>query len=143
MSQPESGNELKLPVFSPGVVVRETANYRVVMDWKPGLEGQTNGGRFFIEPKTYEAQQMLFSAARAHNISNFNERDVPNPGKEIKKRSCLRADFIVENLPPLMLGEMQIPANDEDSIPPPDRMEECLKLHLMSYTFTDLPSQST
>jgi hypothetical protein len=142
MTQPELKNELKLPGFSPSGLVRETTNFIVMMDWKPGLEGQTNGGRFFIEPKTDEAQKMLSMAAKEHNIDNFNERGVPNPDGEIMMRQCLRADFIVENLPSLMLGVVEIPNEGEDSIPSPDRMEECLRLNPSMYTFGDLLTQS-
>jgi|SRR3989344_6249065 len=132
----ELPSELSLPEFSPGATVRESEQYRIVMDWKPGSEKQKSGQRFFIEPKTDEAQRMLEMASKTHNIGNFNEREVINEeGTSIRR--CLRADFIIENLPSLLLGQVDIPAEGEDTIPSPDRMEECLRNHPSHYSYTD------
>lgn len=127
---------LELPKFIPGGVVRETRNFRVVTDWKPGLENQVDGERFFIEPKTEMAEGMLQMAAEAHHISNFNIRKVTLGDKTIEF-SCLRADFIPENLLSLLRGATEIPEEGEDTIPSPDRMEECLELHPDKYTFSN------
>lgn len=136
LSKEKSTIELELPEFEAGKVVRETDNYRVVMDWKPSLTNQPEGRRFFIEPKTDVAQQMLTSAAKAHNIDNFNERNVPfKDGAE--NRQCLRADFITENLPSLLQGKVEIPEEGEDTIPPPDRMEELISRKSSEYSFGD------
>lgn len=123
-------------IFEPGNVLGETANYRVVMGWKPGLEGQGDGQRFFIEPKTDAAEQMLRAAAKAHNIPNFNMRDV-NVDGVVTSRECLRADYNAVNLGPLLLGRVVVPAEGADSVPAPDRLEECLRDHPGLYTFKD------
>lgn len=123
---------LALPDFYPGCVVKETANYRVVTDWKPGLENQPDGERFFIEPKTDAGEEMLFSAAQAHNIPNFNPRTVLD-----SKRLCLRCDFSMENLGPIFFRETIVPEVGKDSVPSPDRMEECLEQGHKEYSFED------
>lgn len=68
--------ELRLPNFVVGGVIRETDNFRIVMDWKPGVEEQIGGERFFIEPLTNEGQSMLRLAVQLHRIGNFNKREV-------------------------------------------------------------------
>ncbi|EKD57511.1 MAG: hypothetical protein ACD_57C00259G0005 [uncultured bacterium] len=117
-------------------MVKETANYRVIMDWKPGLEDQPEGERFYIEPKTDKAEAMLISAAMAHNIPNFDTRNVVTKNK-VRARQCLRTDFIVENLRPIFFKETIVPEEGKDSVPSPDRMEECLDLNRTEYTFED------
>lgn len=126
---------LVLPRFVSGAVVRATSYFRIVMDYKPELQGQKEGERFYIVPLTDEAERMLGLAAKEHNISNFSVRDVTTP-EGSPQRSCLRADFSAENLPVILLGEVDIPVEGEDSIPSIERMEECLKLHPDSYTFS-------
>ncbi len=123
-------------IFVPGKVIRETENFRVVMGWKPGLEEEAEGRRFFIEPKTDEAEKILTLAVKAHRIANINAREVAN-GEDITARQCLRADYSEYNLLPLLLGKVIVPKEGKDSVPSPDRMEECLKLHPNEYTFSD------
>jgi hypothetical protein len=135
MSQ-EASVEFTLPPFIPGRVVRETPNYRVVTDWKPGRENQDGGERFYIEPKTKEAEQMLKMAALIHHIANFNEREV-TVGEEVVIQQCLRADYITGNLPSLLYGKTERPGKSEDTIPSPDRLEECLAKHPSYYSFVD------
>lgn len=123
-----------LPEFSPGKVVRETTNYQVVTDWKPGRENDPKGQRFYVLPKTTTAEHMLQLAANLHNVHNFVARSVVID--EIStSRQALRADFIKENVPSLFYGKTEIPSDGEDSIPSPDRLEECLRDHKDSYTF--------
>lgn len=135
LSKDKQPTELELSEFEVGRVIRETDNYRVLMGWKPGLEDQEEGKRFFIEPKTDDAQVILTSAAKAHNIDNFNVREVSSESGT-KNRRCLRADFTVENLPSLLQGKVEIPKEGEDTIPPPDRMEECIKSNAGTYSFS-------
>lgn len=121
----------KLPQFVPGKVLRETKNFRVVMDWKPDEEETIGGERFFIEPKNKKAEFMLKLAALTHNLKDrhFNKRNEFN---------CLRADFKATNLPVLIKGETRIPKSPkEDTIPSPDRMEECLVRHPSRYMIDD------
>ena len=136
LSKEKPRAKLELHEFEVEKVIRETDNYRVVMDWKPSLENQPEGRRFFIEPKTDSAQKMLLSAAKAHNIGNFNERQVPFE-EGSAKRQCLRADFIAGNLPSLLKGKVEIPKEGEDTIPSLDRMEKCLKNRSSTYTLSD------
>ncbi|MBI4079009.1 MAG: hypothetical protein HY429_01800 [Candidatus Levybacteria bacterium] len=134
----------KLPQFVPGRVLRETKNFRVVMDWKPGEEEKTGAERFFIEPKNKDAEFMLRLAALTHNLkdTHFNQRKVLVMGEEKKtfwEFGCLRADFKAANLPVLLKGKVEIPkSTNEDTIPSPDRMEDCLVLHPRRYTFNEL-----
>jgi len=127
---------LELPIFIPRAVVRDTINFRVVMDWKPGQENQQGGERFFIEPKNATAEIMLQLAADVHNVKNFNKRKVI-VGDKTLEMSSLRADFIKENMPSLLQATVEIPEEGKDSIPSPDRMEKCLELHPNRYTFSD------
>ncbi len=127
---------LALPEFATNRTVKETANYRVVTDWKPGLEDQPQGKRFYIEPKTDDAEEMLFSAAQAHNIPNFNKRNVVTE-TGVRTRLCLRADFSVDNLGPIFFRETVFPEVGNDTIPSPDRMEECLEQGHKEYSFED------
>lgn len=133
----EHESKLILPQFALGGLVRQTRQFRVLMDWKPGLERQKGGERFFIEPLTDEAQRMLRSAADVHYIANFNVRSVESMDGVISQRECLRADFSEANLPVLLRGEVKIPKEGEDTVPSIERMEECLRLHLATYTFSD------
>ncbi len=132
----EQDTLLSLPDFTNGTIVKETIHFRVVMGFKPGLEGQPDGARFFIEPLDDDAESMLKLAAKAHHIPNFNQREVRTLN-ESKPRECLRADFIADNLPALLHGHIDIPTEGSDSVPSPDRMEACLKLHPTGYTFSD------
>lgn len=132
----EKPDGLALPEFATNRTIKETANFRVVMDWKPGLEDQPEGERFYIEPKTDEAEEMLFSAAQAHNIPNFNKRNVVTE-TGIRTRLCLRADFIIENLGPIFFRETVVPEEGKGSVPSPDRMEECLEQGHKEYSFED------
>ncbi|OGH11389.1 MAG: hypothetical protein A3B38_01000 [Candidatus Levybacteria bacterium RIFCSPLOWO2_01_FULL_36_13] len=131
----EQRRELDLPSFTKGAIVKETPNYRVVMDYKPGDEGKASGQRFFIEPLSDEAERMLALAALKHNVLNINYREI-----EVRKvkalRKSLRADFIAENLPSLLFGVTQAPEEGADTIPSPERMEECLNSHPETYTFS-------
>ena len=78
MSSVEPLKESLLPRFEAGRVVRQTTHFRVVMDYKPGLEKTEAGERFFIEPLSDKAEIMLGLAALAHNVgvNNFNFREV-------------------------------------------------------------------
>lgn len=126
-----------LPPIKAGEIIRKTPNFQVVTDYKPGLEGKRKGERFFIEPLTPSGTQMLLSASQAHNVYNFNHRTV---GEYVFP--CLRADYIKENLPVLLKGEVQIPKPGEDTIPSPDRMDELIAQHKHIYTFADnLPEE--
>lgn len=58
MKNEEAIPHLELPSFTPSGVFRETPHFRVVMDWKPGMEEQSGGERFFIEPKYKKALKM-------------------------------------------------------------------------------------
>ncbi|MBI4036501.1 hypothetical protein HY386_01310 [Candidatus Daviesbacteria bacterium] len=132
----EITQRLELPAFTPGGILRETPHFKIVMDWKLGMERQPGGERFFIEPKDEGALRMLQLAARVHRINNFNNRTVQTSQGE-KEFPSLRANFSMENLPTLLLGVVEIPEDDEDTIPSPDRMEGCLRLHPDEYTFSD------
>lgn len=138
MNPLEQGVKLVLPDFVPGRLVCEASQYRVIMGWKPGEEGEK---RFFIQPLTDEAEAMLHAAALMHRIPNFNTMPVKTEDG-IRKRECLRANFEEDNLPVLLLGEMQIPSEGEDTVPSLERMEECLRLHPNFYTFSDEAPQS-
>lgn len=136
MVSKEATSRLELPTFTLGGVFRETPHFRVVMDWKPGMEGQAGGERFFIEPKDDQALAMLQLAARTHRINNFNDRRVKASEWE-KELPSLRTDFSRENLPILLSGLVEIPKEGEDTIPSPDRMEECLGSHPEKYSFAE------
>ncbi len=125
-----------LPQFIPGHVVRNTPNYQVVTDYKPGMEGNPKGWRFYIVPKTDDAERMLHQAADVHNIHNFVPRQVVDADKTVE-RQALRADFIEENLQPLFQGKTEKPGEGEDTIPSPDRLEDCLRDHPDHYSFSD------
>lgn len=125
-----------LPPIVPGEVLRRTPNLQVVTDYKPGLEGQRAGERFFIEPFTSDAEAMLAKAAAVHNIYNFIIRR--HPGRFGDFTPCLRADYIPGNVDVLLKGEVKIPELGKDTIPSPDRMEECIaKNPYGAYTFSD------
>lgn len=126
---------LALPQFATNQLVKETVNYRVVTDWKPSLEDQPEGKRFYIEPKTDAAEETLIAASKAHNIPNFDKRNVLTE-TGVRARQCLRADFSVENLGPIFFRETVVPEEGEDSVPSPDRMEECLNQG-HDYSFED------
>lgn len=127
-----------LPPITPGEIIRKTPNFQVVTDYKQGLEGQSRGARFFIEPLTSSGSNMLFSASIAHNNFNFDIRPRPyNPPGHEYAIPCLRVDYILENIPPLILGEVQIPNPGKDSIPSVDRMEACIEKRDNDYTFAD------
>jgi hypothetical protein len=121
-----------LPPINPGEIIRKTPNFRVVTDYKPGLENTRAGERFFLEPLTIRGIRMLFLASKAHNIYNFNHR----PVKEYTL-PCLRADYILPNVAVLLQGEVQVPRPGEDTIPSPDRMETCIAKEKYTYTFAD------
>lgn len=126
-----------LPEIVPGAELLVTPNYRVVTDYKPGLEGQRAGERFFIEPRTGQGYSVLLKAAIAHNIYNFNHRPIPgirNTGADLIP--SLRADYSRENLPAIFDGVVEIPQPGEDTIPPPQRMEACMA-NGREYTFAD------
>ncbi len=127
---------LDLPPFSAGSIIRSTHNFRVVMGYKPGMEGQKTGERFFIEPLSDKAEKMLELAAAAHNVPNITNRPV-HLDDQVQIRKSLRADFITENLPALIAGLTEIPTEGIDTIPSPDRMEECLRDHPNHYSFSD------
>lgn len=139
---------LELPPFIPGGVVRTTNHFRVVMDYKSGFEydfgedetDKTPKKRFYIEPLSDDAQEMLGLASEMHGFSGdgFRERPV-TVGDETRERLCLRADFTVDNLPSLLLGIVEIPDPYEGryTIPSLERMEACLKDHPDRYSFTD------
>ena len=133
-----------LPEMTPGEIVHQTEHYCVVTDFKPGMEGDPNGARFFIELRDEsKSVWMLFEAAKAHNIYNFNIRPVSIPWGIVYLPS-LRADYIPNNIHPLIEGRVEIPVSprvEDHTIPSPDRMETCLKRippsgHL-EYTFVD------
>ncbi|OGH02569.1 MAG: hypothetical protein A2798_02935 [Candidatus Levybacteria bacterium RIFCSPHIGHO2_01_FULL_37_17] len=138
MSSVEPLKESLLPRFEAGRVVRQTTHFRVVMDYKPGLEKTEAGERFFIEPLSDKAEIMLGLAALAHNVgvNNFNFREVA-VGDIKTLRKSLRADFIAVNVASLFLGVTEIPKEGADTIPSPKRMEECLASHPDTYTFSD------
>ena len=121
-----------LPPINPGEIIRKTPNFQVVTDYKPGLEDKRSGERFFLEPLTRRGAAMLLIASKAHDIYNFNHRPV-----EGYVFPCLRADYIRANIPVLLKGEVQIPKLGEDTIPSPDRIEECIMKGNMIYTFAD------
>lgn len=132
-------DRLSLPKIIPGEIIRETTNYRVVTDHKPGTTRQRQDERFFIIPRTYRGVKMLLDGALRHNIFNFNLRsvqDVITPG-EIDYVPCLRADYSRENLPSLLEGKVGIPQPGEDTIPPPDRMDECIGMEREVYSFSN------
>lgn len=132
----ETGEKLTLPPFTKGAIAKETAHFRIVMDYKPGEEEKVSGQRFFIEPLTDGAEIMLAMAAIKHNVLNINFREVSN-GDIKTLRKSLRADFIAENLPSLLFGVTEKPEDGKDTIPSPDRMEQCLNSHPDTYTFSD------
>lgn len=121
-----------LPPIRAGEIIRKTSNFQVVTDYKPGLEGKREGERFFLEPLTRNGAHMLWSASKAHNIYNINHRRVGE-----YTFPCLRADYIKPNVNVLLKGEVQIPKSEEDTIPSPDRMEECLMKRNAIYSFAD------
>jgi len=127
-----------LPVFVAKKPLYISKNFQVVMDYKPFTHGTIADQRFFIEPLTDEAERMLEFAAKRHNIKQyqFNERVILEEERKTKRR-CIRADFIQENLPALLWGQIDIPDGDKDSMPSPRRMEECLTEHPQKYTFQD------
>lgn len=129
---------LPTPEFVPGKTILETrlGQYRVVTDFKPNTKHTELDRRFFIEPLTDDAERMLELAAGKHNIQDyqFNLRNVPGE-KETKLRRCVRADFIPENLPALLAGQVVKPEQGKDSVPSPERMEACLLKHPQKYSF--------
>lgn len=132
-----SGGE-SLPPIESGELLLRTPNLRVVTDYKPVLEGLRNGERFFIEPQTGAGLDMLRSAAKAHNIYNFNHRPVYGIRRNgVDLVPCLRADYIAENIPVLFQGVVEMPKPGEDTIPSPLRMEACITQGLHNYTFAD------
>lgn len=128
----------KLRPIKPGEVIRETPNFRVVTDYKPGLEGKRKGERFYIEPLSESGIATLMYAAAAHNIYNFDHRPVHGIRRDgVSVVPCLRADYIWENAVVLVRGDVRIPKKDEDSVPSPDRMEEVIAKGITIYTFQD------
>lgn len=136
MSIESQQDKMSLPLFETGGIFRQTSHFRIVMDFKPDMQGKKEGQRFFIEPLDPEAEEMLELAAKAHNVPNFNYREV-RAGETTFLRKSLRADFVKEVLLPLFYDLTVIPADGNDSIPSPKRMEECMELHPNSYTFFD------
>lgn len=129
-------NQLTLR-FEAGKILRETTNFRVVMDYEPGREGRKEGQRFFIEPRTDQGHRMLSSAAETHDVTNnFDRRNVTTP-EGLVKRDCLRADLIPVNLRVLFGVYVGIPRERGDFIPSIDRMEERIRLYRLHYTFSD------
>jgi hypothetical protein len=126
-----------LPPIEPGEVLRRTPNFWVVTDYKPGLEGQRGGERFYIEPSSRAGEDMLESAAVAHNIYNFDLRS-REYRRGVYVSPSLRADYIPGNIPVLLQGEVKIPEPGKDTIPSPDRMEACIaRDRFGDYTFAD------
>lgn len=131
-----------LPSIKSGEILRRTPNFQVVTDYKPGHEGQKRGESFFIEPLTEKGSEMLFQAALAHNVFNFNVRPHPyNPPGHEYAIPCLRADYTSDNVPILFHGDVQVPQPGLYTIPSPDRMEESIsqttEYGLASYSFED------
>jgi hypothetical protein len=135
----EKASLLPLPNFIAGKPLYISANFRVVMDYKPRTNNTIADQRFFIEPTTDEAERMLKLAAVKHNIqeNQLTVREISNSEASKKYRSSIRADFIKENLPSLLWGQIDVPKEGEDSMPSPRRMEECLTKHPREYTFQD------
>lgn len=126
-----------MPEIIPGAELLITPNYRVVTDYKPELEGERTGERFFLEPRTSQGLTMLLEAAKAHNIYNFNHRSISGVRSEgLDLIPCLRADYSAENIPALFTDVTEIPKAGEDTIPSPARMEVCL-VKKGDYTFAD------
>ena len=136
-------NEVSEPLALPPFVVEKpifiSANYRVVMGYKPGTKNTVRDQRFFIEPTTDEGEKMLMLATKKHNITSniINAREVPNETGTTKLRQCVRANFETGNLPSFLWGQIDIPDGSEDTMPSPRRMEECLMKHPQEYTFQD------
>ncbi|MBI3887496.1 hypothetical protein HY310_00315 [Candidatus Microgenomates bacterium] len=125
---------MQLPDFAPGKMIRETAHYQVVTDWKPSLENSPTGQRFYIVPRNLAAEAILVQAASLHRVPTLTPRRISEIGGTL---NALRADFIPENIPALLYGLTEVPPDGRDSIPSPDRLEECLKKHPDRYTFFD------
>lgn len=123
--------------FIEGQVIYDTPNYLVINGFKPGFQDQKEGQRFYIVPLTDEAEEMLRMASMEHNVPNLTEYWVKVGKDERKIRKALRADFIQENLEPLRNGITSVPPVGEDTIPSPDRLEECLLKHPGYYSFSD------
>lgn len=131
---------LDMPPIKIGEIIYETLHFRIVTDYKPGLEEQRKGERFFLEPKNYKAAAILLEAATYHNIYNFNVRRSGQPYSNVSWLPALRIDYTQENIPALFQGFTEIPEEGKDSIPSPDRLEECMKLRpacLSQYRFSE------
>jgi len=116
----------RIPTNEP---IRETPHFVILGDDKQGEPGQK---RFFIEPKDVDAVAVLGQAAIQHRSINFEF--IHKNGKTVMR---LRADRSAHNLRVLLGGFLDVPdysVEGDDTIPSPDKMEECIRQKKKNYT---------
>lgn len=123
------------PEITPGEIVLQTPHYQVVTDFKPGMEGDPKGNRFFLMAREDSniLISLLLDSAMAHNIYNFNFIPVVTNDR-LSFVPAVRADYIPENIPTLLEGFVEIPKSvdlADHTIPSPDRLEACLDDYLL------------